>query len=173
MSYNSGSESDYEEPTLADIRQGREPIWTFIPHGAPDVTNPTFSRACKFVRCIKHLPETAKAKLESDQDRDDPQWFPPQYIMLKEGWWSDQLISSVICIDTRTGKCLEYGDKRPCGVCAFEKGINKVRSAIYKRKFFHALEGNWITPNAYGYCGYAEWSWRKMKAELEGDGVQF
>lgn len=66
----------------------------------------------------------------------------------------------------------EYSDKK-CGVCAFQEGINKVRETLYKSKVFRIMEKKWITPGPDGSCGYANWSWRKMKEELECEGVQF
>lgn len=56
---------------------------------------------------------------------------------------------------------------------SFKAGIDKVREAIYKHKLYNSMVERWITPNAEGYCGYAHWSWKKMKQELEGDGVHF
>lgn len=174
MSYDSGSESDHErEPTLAEMRAGREPVWTLEPHGAPDISHPTYTKVCKVVRCTKHLPESAKGMLEVDPDRDDPQWFPPQHIMTNAGWWSDHLTCVTMAFDSQTGRWLGYGDNRPCSVCAFQEGINKVRAAIYKRKFLRVLEENWMTPKSDGHCGYAEWTWKKMKEDLESNGVHF
>ena len=55
----------------------------------------------------------------------------------------------------------------PKAVDDFQDGINKVRRAIWTRKYFYALEKNWMTPRPDGSCGYAEWSWRKMQKECE------
>lgn len=56
---------------------------------------------------------------------------------------------------------------------AFKQGIDKVRGTVYKHKVFNSICERWITPRSDGSCGYAEWSWKKMKEELEGEGVQF
>ena len=53
----------------------------------------------------------------------------------------------------------------PKAVEEFQEGIEKVRRAIWTRKYFYALEDNWITPRPDGTCGYAEWSWKKMQEE--------
>ena len=62
---------------------------------------------------------------------------------------------------------------KKCGICAFQQGITKVRETVYKTKLFRIMEKNWITPRPDGTCSYAEWSWNKMKQELESEGVQF
>ena len=159
-----------EESTLAELRDGREPVWTRL---KKDVFIRDKDADGDCVRCTRHLPSDAIANLNNEEDR-DPQWFPPQEIYVEGGIrWVDNLVSETWSFDRQGNYILAYRDTRPCGVCAFQQGIDRVRQALYKHKFFQALEENWMRPRPDGTCGYAEWSWNKMKQELESEGAQF
>ena len=155
--------SKMEQPTLRQLRNGRPPIWTLMDE---ELQFRSPERPGKIVCCTEHLPESAKAALAAETDR-DPEWFPPQYIVTAQcERWRDNLTCSVFELDDDGSAFLEFQDIRPCGVCAFQQGIARVRAALYKRKVIDALIENWIAPRADGTCPYAEWSWRKMQVEM-------
>lgn len=155
-----------EEPTLREMRSGREPVWTRVKKGV-FIREKDADGDC--VRCTKHLPSDALAKLATEDN--DPEWYPPQEIYLGASGvrWVDNLTSETWSFDRQGNYVIAYRDSRPCGVCAFQQGISKVRATLYKRKVFDALQEKWMTPREDGSCGYAEWSWRKMQKELGCD----
>lgn len=73
-------------------------------------------------------------------------------------------------------KVSAFVKKNYCSVCAFKSGMDKVANVFYKkrgRRVVNAMWNRWATPRPDGTSGYAEWSWRKMKEELESSGVYF
>ena len=153
------------DDTLRDIRAGKEPVWS---QRSPKHHGSLFwmgKFVSPIVRCSRHLPEEAKTALEGSKAiYKDPEWWPPQDFFDGTNTWSDNVVTEIYTF--YRGEAILHKDTRPCGICAFQEGIEKVRRAIWSRKVFQALEERWITPRPDGYCAYAAWSWRKMQEEL-------
>lgn len=149
------------EPTLKNLRQGQEPIWTLIDEHHQFKTP---ERPGKNVRCTAHLPFAAKWALEAETDQ-DPEWFPPQYIVTDNGdRWRDNLTCSYF--ELIDDDFVEFRDTRSCEICAFQQGVTKLRTILNKRKVANTVLEWWMTPDENGRCPYAEWTWRKMKEEV-------
>ena len=144
--------------SLKEIRAGRSPMWV---QRSPKHHGSLFWMG-KFVspvvRCEEHLPIESKIALLATKGRyDTEEWWPPQEFFDGKVTWSDNIVTEIYTFNGN-GDPVLHKDTRPCGICAFKAGLEKLRKIIYQRRVFEALEENWLRPRENGYAPYAQWS---------------